>query len=270
MYTYALLGVAPCLSDAAYVTVTENQQPVAGTDANLTVCSGSAATALLPLLVGGQSGGTWTDPGGAAFGGSYDPLPHTPGVYTYTLVGAAPCVSDQSTVTVVEHAAPDAGADGTLTVCGDSPASVLFSQLTGADVGGAWAAPGGGAFSGTYDPLSDGPGVYTYTVKNGHGPRVADQSIVTVTENPVPAAGADASLTTGEDLGARLPWSRLLTGAQPGGVWTAPGGAVSNGTYDPALNAAGTYTYTVQRARSMHRRPKHGHGCGAHLPERGC
>lgn len=243
VYTYAILGIAPCLSDAAFVTVTENQQPAAGADAVLAVCDNSPSTALLPLLIGGQAGGAWTAPGGGAFGGTYDPVLNGPGTYTYTLIGNAPCMNDQATVAITENPAPDAGADGTLAVCGNSTAATLSAQITGADAGGVWTAPGGAAFSGTYDPAVDASGVYTYTV-SGISPCVADQSIVTVTENPVPDAGADGTLTTCGISAPSVLFAQLI-GAQPGGTWTAPGGGAFNGTYDPAFQASGVYTYSV-------------------------
>lgn len=68
-YTYTVAGVAPCPSDQAIVTVSENTPPVAGADASLTVCSTSASTALFALLVGAQAGGTWSGPGNVAFNG---------------------------------------------------------------------------------------------------------------------------------------------------------------------------------------------------------
>lgn len=243
VYTYAILGIAPCLSDAAFVTVTENQQPAAGADGSIALCGTSPQTALLPSLPGAQVGGTWTAPGGGPFGGTYDPALHAPGVYTYTLVGIAPCVNDQATMTVVENAPADAGADGALVVCSNSAATTLFSQLAGADGGGSWTGPGGVPSSGIYDPAVDAPGAYAYTV-NGAAPCAADQSTVIVTENPAPNAGADASLVTCSSSApsALMP---LLIGGQAGGAWAAPGGAPFIGTYDPTVDGPGVYTYTL-------------------------
>lgn len=243
VYSYAILGIAPCLSDVALVTVTENQAPVAGTDANLTVCGTSAPVAMLPLLVGGQAGGTWTGPGGTPANGTYDATLQGPGVYVYTIIGSTPCVNDQASVTVVENAPANAGVDGALALCGDSPVSTLFPQLTGADPGGTWTGPGGTPFSGSYDPAVNAPGAFTYTVL-GIAPCTADQSVVTVTENPASNAGADAALAICSSDGPS-PLLGLLNGAAPGGVWTAPGGGAFNGTYDPVVHASGVYTYTV-------------------------
>ncbi len=242
-YTYLVSGTPPCAADQAIVTVNENLAPAAGVDAFVAFCDDSAPTGLLPLLLGAQAGGVWSAPGGGAFGGIYDPALHGPGVYTYALTGAAPCADDQATVTVAENIAPEAGTSSTLTVCGNSGVSDLFVLLAGADPGGAWTAPGGGAFSGGYDPPMDVPGVYTYTVA-GILPCAAVQATVTVTENSFPVAGADGVLVTcSSSTPSALPG--LLTGAQPGGTWTAPGGGAFPGTYDPAIHASGVYTYTV-------------------------
>jgi hypothetical protein len=74
-------------------------------------------------LTGADAGGTWTNTGL---------------VYTYTVNATLLCTgTDTATVTVTEQAAPNAGTDGTLTVCaGNNPSdSELFAQLTGADAG---------------------------------------------------------------------------------------------------------------------------------------
>ncbi len=243
VYTYMVSGTAPCAADQATVTVTENAAPNAGTDGSLTLCSTSAATGLITSLTGAQAGGTWTAPGGGAFAGTYDPAVHDAGVYTYTVAGAAPCASDQATVTVTENAAPNAGTDGTLTLCSTSAATGLITSLAGAQVGGTWTAPAGGAFAGTYDPAVHDAGVYTYTVA-GAAPCASDQATVTVTENAAPNAGTDGTITLCSTSAATGLFASL-TGAQAGGSWTAPGGGPFTGTYDPAVDAGGVYTYVV-------------------------
>jgi hypothetical protein len=111
---------------------------------------------LFALLGGADPGGTWTAPGGGPHSGTLDPSTDPPGVYTYTLAAVAPCAGDQSIVTVTINAAPDAGVDGAITLCDQGAATGLFASLGGSpDAGGTWTAPGGGPFSGNYDP-SDG------------------------------------------------------------------------------------------------------------------
>ena len=166
----------------------------AGTDGTLTLCVSSPVAALFTQLVGAQAGGTWTAPGGAPHSGTIDPAVDPAGAYTYTLVASAPCVSDAGQVTVTIVSPPDAGVDGTLTVCDQGAPTGLFPSLAGADAGGTWSAPGGAAFSGTYDPSVGSGGVYTYTV-NGIAPCGADQATVTVGETSSPDAGLDGGAT---------------------------------------------------------------------------
>ncbi|MBK9074001.1 MAG: hypothetical protein IPL77_03310 [Flavobacteriales bacterium] len=66
----------------------------------------------------------------------------TPGVYTYTVTGVAPCVNATATITVTENAATDAGTNSTLDLCSNGASSSLFAQLGGTpQAGGAWSGP---------------------------------------------------------------------------------------------------------------------------------
>src|SRR5690606_41859675 len=85
-YTYTVAGVVPCPSESATVTVAVNTPPVPGTDGSIALCSSDAAANLFSSLGGTpQAGGTWTDAGGAASSGTFDPASGTPGAYTYTV-----------------------------------------------------------------------------------------------------------------------------------------------------------------------------------------
>jgi len=87
------------------VTVTRNMPPNAGSNGTLSICGNAAPMNLFAQLGGSpQAGGTWTAPGGAAHGTQYDPVVDAPGVYTYTVSGAAPCGNASATVTVTETA----------------------------------------------------------------------------------------------------------------------------------------------------------------------
>ncbi|MEA1873022.1 MAG: PKD domain-containing protein [Bacteroidota bacterium] len=143
-----------------YITV--QATPDAGTDGTLTVCEGTTPTeAELFAELGGtpDTGGAWTNSGL---------------VYTYTVSATSPCTgSVTAAVTVTEQTAPDAGTDGTLTVCeGTTPTEAeLFAELGGTpDTGGTW----------TNSGL-----VYTYTV-NAIAPCTNDATAtITVTEDPI-------------------------------------------------------------------------------------
>ncbi|HEY9343226.1 MAG TPA: T9SS type A sorting domain-containing protein, partial [Hanamia sp.] len=96
------------------------------------------------------------------------------GVYTYTVAATAPCtVAATATVTVTQQAQPNAGTNGTLTVCaGTTPTNAqLFAQLGNSPTaGGVWSGPVAG--------------VYTYTVAATAPCTVAATATVTVTADP--------------------------------------------------------------------------------------
>ncbi|HMN05527.1 MAG TPA: hypothetical protein PKD45_07355, partial [Flavobacteriales bacterium] len=241
VYTYTVAGTAPCANATATVTVTESTPPDAGTDGTLDVCSNGAATSLFAALGGTpNAGGTWTGPS-AVTGGMYDPATMTPGVYTYTVAGAGPCGNATATVTVDRIAAPVAGTNGTLDVCANGAPESLFAQLGGMpDAGGTWTGPSA-VTGGMYDPVTMNPGVYTYTV-TGQAPCGTASATVTVTETGSPNAGTDGAVTVCSD-GAPVDLFAQLGGSpDAGGTWS---GGLVNGLFDPAMHAAGTYTYTL-------------------------
>ncbi|MEZ4738786.1 MAG: hypothetical protein R2818_05370 [Flavobacteriales bacterium] len=243
VYTYTIAAVAPCVGDAATVTVTENAATNAGTDGTLTVCSSGAAVNLFNSLGGlPQGGGTWSF-GGAAHGANYDPAVDGPGLYTYTVIGTAPCTNATATVTVSENGSPNAGSDGSVSVCSNGATVDLFAQLGASpDGGGTWSGPS--AITGsTYDPATMDPGVYTYTIA-AVAPCVGDAATVTVTENAATNAGADGSLTVCSSGAAVALFNSLGGSPQAGGTWSF-GGVAHGANYDPALDIPGVYTYTV-------------------------
>jgi gliding motility-associated-like protein len=191
-------------------TGTPQEAPKAGTDGTLTVCEGTSLTevVLFDALTGADAGGTWSNIGLE---------------YTYTVRGTGACASetDTSIVTVTQQLAPNAGTDGTLTVCEGTSLTeaALFDALTVADAGGTWS----GSIDGVF---------YTYTViGTGACASETDTSIVTVTEQDAPNAGLDGSMaicagTSPSD--AQL--FATLNGADGGGSWS---------------NIGLEYTYTV-------------------------
>jgi gliding motility-associated-like protein len=243
LYTYTLAAVAPCTGDQATVFIQVNPAANAGADATQVVCANSGAVNLFGSLGGSPSaGGTWTGPGGA-FSGMFDPNVDAAGQYTYTIGGMAPCGTASATVTVVVTGAPNAGQDGALSLCSADAPMDLFTQLGGGpDAGGSWTGPGG-AFPGVFDPAVHAAGSYTYTI-TAPPPCGSDVASVIVTVNAAANAGNSTTATVC-DSGSPVALLGLLGGTpQPGGSWTGPSGAFS-GTFDPATDAAGAYTYTV-------------------------
>ncbi|MBV6406103.1 MAG: hypothetical protein GFGODING_02888 [Flavobacteriales bacterium] len=246
MYTYTLAAVAPCTGDVSTVTVTITSTPDAGVDGAITVCDQGAAVGLFAQLGGTpDAGGTWTDPGGNAHSGTFDPAVDVAGVYTYTLAAVAPCTGDVSTVTVTITSTPDAGVDGAITVCDQGAAVGLFAQLGGTpDAGGTWTDPLGNAHSGTFDPAVDAAGVYTYTLM-AVAPCQSVSSTVQVNLEVAPDAGSSGTLTLCAGAAPELLFDQLGGTPASTGTWTDPNGQIFGGLFDPGSHPAGTYTYTV-------------------------
>ena len=168
VYTYTVAGIGPCPDASANVVVTEPQLPNAGTDGSIALCS-NAQPMVMTALLGGvpDDNGSWSGP--SPTNGFYDPATMSPGVYTYTVPGTAPCPNASATLTITETQAPNAGVGGLVERCMGSAPFVLFGVLTGSpDFGGMWSNQAG-ATSGIFDPGTSTEGVYTYTVL-GAGP----------------------------------------------------------------------------------------------------
>ena len=107
VYIYTVLGTAPCPNATATVTVTIIPKPIAGVSASLSICGNSAAQNLFPLLGNtAQLGGTWS-PALASGTGFFNPALDLASVYTYTVLGTAPCVNATATVTITKILPPN-------------------------------------------------------------------------------------------------------------------------------------------------------------------
>ncbi|MBU2947310.1 hypothetical protein KO521_11355, partial [Zobellia uliginosa] len=168
-YTYTVAATLPCTGDdTSEVIVTEQPLPNAGSDGALTICAGTTVT---ESQLFNELGGT-PDPAG-----TWSPVMGGAGTYTYTVAATAPCTGDDtSQVIVSEQPLPNAGTDGTLTVCAGETVTEpqLFGQLGSADSGGTWS------------PAMGGAGTYTYTVAATAPCTGDDTSEVIVTEQDLP------------------------------------------------------------------------------------
>ena len=207
------------------------------------ICSNQNPVDLFNSLLGTpQAGGTWSPPL-ASLTGIFNPSVDVSGIYTYTITGISPCIDDSATVTVVVTNGPEAGTDNSLVVCINNPSQDLFLLLgPTAQPGGTWS-PAMQSGTGLFNPAVDPQGNYVYTL-SGTAPCSNDFATISVTVNPIPDAGTDGAKTfctngSSEDL-------LLSLGGTPqaGGIWSP---ALNSGTgfFDPTVDAAGTYTYTV-------------------------
>lgn len=244
-YTYTVTGTAPCSNATATLNITVQPKPNAGTNGSITLCSTDASLSLMSVLGGSpQGGGTWTAPNGSAHSGTFIPGTSTPGVYTYTLIGASPCIPSTATATIAVNTAPSAGTGTSVVKCSNDPSFSLFAQLGGTpNAGGSWSGPNG-PHSGTFIPGTHPAGAYTYTVL-GQAPCANATAVVNVSIVTAPNAGiSDDTLVCSS--GPQFALIGVLDGTPSlTGTWTAPGGSASSGNFIPGTSAAGIYTYTV-------------------------
>ncbi len=246
IYTYNLLsptGVCPPASSSVEVNL--ESPPDAGIDANLSYCADSPSFDLFSLLGGTPDpGGTWLPP---TFQGNgiFDPAFDSPGGYIYTVNSATGlCPSASATVVVSLESLPNAGQDANIGLCTDQPSIDLFSLLTGSpDLGGTWS-PTTAAGNGIFNPVVDPAGNYVYTVNSASGLCPSASATVSVSVDPLPDAGQDAGINLCEN-DTPIDLFTLLSGTpDAGGTWS-PTTAAGNGLFDPAVDPAGVYTYTV-------------------------
>jgi gliding motility-associated-like protein len=243
VYTYTVIGTPPCENETATVTVTINPEPNAGTDGSVDLCVTSTPVDLFTLLGNNpDTNGTWS-PALASGTGLFNPAVDPAGVYTYTVLGIAPCPNATANVTVALNPQPIAGTSGTANLCATSPSVDLFTYLGGSpQTGGTWS-PALASGTGIFNPAVDPAGVYTYTV-DGTPPCENETATVTVILSPEPNAGTDGSVdlcvtSTPVDL-----FTLLGNNPDTNGTWS-PALASGTGVFNPAVDLAGVYTYTV-------------------------
>ena len=168
------------------------------------------------------------------------------------VTGLSPCqptmafgYSDQLDPPLVHRMAdpPNAGADGSLSICSsDAPAS-LFDALEGEpDEGGTWSGPS--PTTGMYDPVTMSAGNYVYTVDGG-GLYPNASATVSVVERQAVHAGIGSTVAV---CSSGLPFTltNYLMGDPPlNGQWRNPFGQAISGIFTPSWSAYGIYTYTV-------------------------
>jgi mucin-2 len=248
--TYTLVSVSttgtPACSQpqSGSVTITTTPPPVAGNDvANLAVCSNGPTVNLFTLLgPTAQPGGSWS-PVLASGTGVFNPAVDPAGTYTYTVTGNTPCPNDTASVTVSLIPPPNAGVDAAVSICSNAASQDLFASLgTSAQAGGTWS-PALASGSGLFNPTIDIAGTYTYTV-TGTAPCGTDSAVVTVSITPAPNAGQDGAVSVCANGASQNLFGALGGTPQAGGVWT-PTLASGSGIFNPVVDPAGTYTYTV-------------------------
>jgi hypothetical protein len=237
--------------------------PNAGTDGGITICETDTTTInLFSLITGEDLGGVWTRTSGtggtfnSALGTYTAAFGSTTSTFAYTILGSNPCPNDTSIATVILNLQPNAGIDGSTTICDSSFTTIdLFSLITGEQAGGTWTriiGTGGifDAIAGTYIPALDATNsIFEYRIM-GVSPCVDDFSIATITINQQPEAGIDGCISVSDESPFIIDLYSLITGEQVGGTWTRTSGAGGTfnalaATYVPAVGATtSTFEYS--------------------------
>lgn len=160
-YRYIVTGTSPCANDTAFLCISTDTPPDAGTDRSFSFCgSGPPFT----LSTGGAPGGTWIGPDGLPTDPVFDPAVDANGCYTYRLPAQDACPEQLAHVCITVSQSPNAGLDTAVTLCANNDPVDLSTFLVNADAGGIWTGPDNIPVSGIFDPEAGIPGCYTYTV----------------------------------------------------------------------------------------------------------
>lgn len=243
IYTYTLAGTPPCTNVSASVAVSVFPAPNAGTAGSVNLCSNGIPIDLFTYLGGTpQIGGIWS-PVLASGTNIFDPSIDLAGKYTYTITGVSPCGNATAVVSVAITLGPNAGNDGKAVFCTNATAKDLFFSLGGnPQTGGTWS-PALVSGTGVFNPQVDAPGIYTYAFA-GTKPCDSDSAIVEVVINPIPDAGQSGATFFCTNYPPEDLFLSLSGTPQPGGTWS-PALASGTGVFNPKLDIAGNYTYSV-------------------------
>ena len=244
VYFYGTDNGTPPLTSTLHIVVHVLPSPQLISDSTL-VCDDSAPFNMLTVLGGNApAGGDWTAPDGSAHDSLFIPGEDMNGGYTYSVgIGTTCFATGVATITNVAHVY--AGGDTALAYCSWDYPDPLFPHIPGSPMsGGAWLAPDGTPFSGTLDPTTFPPGVYSYTVI-GPTPCPNDTSFITVAIPQAVDAGLDSSIVVCRDAASFSMRSNLAGTPDTTGTWTDVSGAIVPDIFDPATGNIGIYTYTV-------------------------
>lgn len=212
--------------DSLTIYVTPFLDP--GLGDSVILCETGGIINLFDTLLGSpDTNGTWTDPLGFPFGSghqaNFDPLVHTGGNYTYTIVNPV-CPDTSAVIFVTETNGTNAGTDSSISLCRNDGLEDLFLLLGNMpDTTGIWSGLSilDNGYLGTFDPANDLSGRYKYKVtKTGCQ---SDSSYVDVLVYPFedPSIGIDR-----EELCLALSDPKVNILGSFGGTFTGSNGLV--------------------------------------------
>lgn len=241
-FTYTLTS-APCAAQSQDVTLNVIAEPNPGTPiADPKVCITSGTVNLFDYIEGEQTGGQWTDAGGAAISETVTLDAAGVNQYIYTVSSAA-CGDRTTELNLETLAEPDAGTSvGDATVCAGETLN-LMDYLVNADTDGSWTDENGNPLEDETTINETGTYIYTYTIDRA--PCASASTAVTFIVQQGPSAGTpdNPELICISDPAFNL--IDLMDGATSGGIWTNSNGTEVDGIFDPGTAGNYDYTYTV-------------------------
>ncbi|MBX2979025.1 MAG: choice-of-anchor J domain-containing protein [Flavobacteriales bacterium] len=216
--------------------------PFAGLDQAISFCKNSGTYNLFDYLGTGVSTcGSWTGPEGVAVGGVLNTATDNGGLYTYNTNCPGGCPQDQAVLTITLVNPANAGQDVNTSLCSNAPPAALINLVQGGEITGFFFQNG---LPFQLGALST-PGIYTpIYVVYADQPCTNDTANFSITVNAPPNAGTSTTATLCVNAPAQELLS-LLNGADAGGAWTGPTGLPFSGTFNPASDVSGLYSYQV-------------------------
>ena len=218
--------------------------PDPGEDGVLDICENDTSSTfdLFASLEGTpETGGTWL-PALNSGTGVFDPNIDSPGDYIYTVTSLNSCPDESATVTVNIIVEPNAGTNGSETLCNiNDPIDLFLSLGDSPETGGVWS-PALNSGTSIFDPSIDISGIYTYTV-SGTTPCIDATATVEVIVNEYKDAGENGTIDICDNNGTVDLFDSIGGMPDTGGTWS-PTLTSGTGVFDPLLDTATTYTYS--------------------------
>jgi gliding motility-associated-like protein len=237
--TYNLVGTNGTCTGNAAVTVTVNQRPVVDAGPDRTVCAGSSTT--LSVTAQPNTTYTWTNGTNTFTGNSITVSPSANTTYTVTANNTTTtCTnSDQVALTVTPGPTPSLAFLNSSYCVNNGPITLDASQGT--------YTINGTAVSGTLNPASFSPGVYTVVVSQTSGTCTGTATkLVTLNAAPAPSLAFLNSTYCTSNAAVTIPAPATGTSA----AYTLNGAAFTASTFNPATLGPGTYTIGVTETNS--------------------
>ncbi|KEZ93367.1 hypothetical protein IL45_14745, partial [Nonlabens ulvanivorans] len=244
-FTYTVPALGTCASDSVTVTITLNDIAAPSASMNQDFCDNATVA---DLVATGNNVQWYEDAALTMLSNSTDALIDGEDYYATQIDGLTNCESSVAVAVVVTISnTPNTGIDVPLTVCSDVTAVDLFSALDGSqDNGGIWLdTDGTGALTGNLfnaSMVADGSYDFEYAI-TGNAPCADSSTVVSIVVQSPVTAGTSTSIDLCNDNGT-IDLFTLLGSADIGGTWT-PMLNSTTGVFDPLVDSAGSYQYTV-------------------------